>query len=156
MLFFFAGTKVAIDFNDNTKNIEDMQIGDYVLSYNLFTHKNYIAKVKRLIIHHNTTDKAILTCENGTILTMREYHPLLTDNGWKSLTGYNKYPVLQIGDNLKTVNGYTKLINVEIQQVKPIDTYTLNVIDLDETFDDDTNDNFYANGICNHNAICAG
>lgn len=86
---------------------------------------------------------------------MREYHPLLTQTGWKSLTGYKNYPILHVGDKLKTINGYTELIEIEIQEVNPVDTYTLSVIDIDEEFDDDINDNFYANGICNHNA-CGG
>jgi hypothetical protein len=32
--------------------------------------------------------------------------------------------------------------------------YSLDLIDIDETDDNDTNDNFFANGIVGHNASC--
>lgn len=151
---FFPRTKITLDFNGATKNIEDIQEGDYVLSYNVNLNKNYISCVHKKIIHRHTTDKAILTCENGTILNMRPYHPLYTNEGWKSLTEYKNFPLLKIRDELKTINGYTKLINVSYETVSPIDTYTLSVVDLDEIYDNDENDNYYANGICAHNKAC--
>ena len=85
---------------------------------------------------------------------MRPYHPLYTNEGWKSLTEYKNFPLLKIRDELKTINGYTKLINVSYETVSPIDTYTLSVVDLDEIYDNDENDNYYANGICAHNKAC--
>ena len=55
-----------------------------------------------------------LTFDNGTVLDMTEYHPILTKDGvFKSLTN-NKYEKLELNDVCKTYDGYSKLINIEM------------------------------------------
>lgn len=148
---FVAGTQVLVSLDGETKSIEEIKIGDDIVSYNIETDENYIAKVKRTIIKEQTTDIAEITFANGTILTMNAYHPLYTDNGWHSITNYNNYETLIVGDKTKTIDGWTKIININRYISEPVITYNLDVIDIDEEFDSEINDNFYANGIVVHN-----
>jgi hypothetical protein len=99
---------------------------------------------------------ARIVTETNKELVMTSYHPLLTVDGWKSLTNYNGYETLQIGDELITITGEPdKIINIEQwRESIPIYTYTLNVIDKNENPDVDENDNFYVNGFIGHNASC--
>jgi hypothetical protein len=98
---------------------------------------------------------AKLTLENGNSVTMNSYHPLLTIDGWKSLTNYNGYPTLTESDILITENGLSPIVSIEKWvSEEPITTYTLNVAGENENPDIDINDNFFANGICAHNAAC--
>ena len=93
--------------------------------------------------------------ENGIEVTMTNYHPLLTTNGWHSLTNHNGYELLTTNDYVVTLDGPSKIENIILYTNDNfIDTYTIDAIDLDEDKDNDTNDNFIANGIVVHNASC--
>lgn len=151
---FIAGTQVLTDLNGHSKPIEDFTIGDEVVSYNVETGENYITKVNRTIIHENTTDIAEVTFDNGATVTMNAYHPLYTDKGWHSITNYNNYDTLIIGDNIKTIDGWTKILNIKRYTSEPIITYNIDVIDINEIHDINYNDNYYANGIVAHNPYC--
>ena len=84
-----------------------------------------------------------------------EYHPIYTENGFHSLTNHNGYDTLVIGDNVKTNNGWSKIIDIKTYQVEtPIITYNLAIKDLDEDKDDDTYDTFIVNSAVVHNAAC--
>ena len=152
---FVAGTQVMMSDGTN-KNIEDVVVGDKVLSLNIETNELYETIVKKTITNPRAVDIAKVTLENGNSVTMNAYHPLLTMEGWKSLTNYNNYPTLSVDDNVVTSDlTPVKISNIERwSEETPIMTYTLNVIDKGENPDDDINDNFFANGICAHNAMC--
>jgi hypothetical protein len=98
---------------------------------------------------------ARVTLEDGTSVTMNEYHPLRTQDGWKSLTNYHNYPTLTESDSLFKENlSYVKISSIERwAELNPVITYHLDVRDNDEVIDIDTNDNFFVNGICAHNAL---
>lgn len=151
---FNAGTQILVSFNGQTKPIETLQAGDSIISYNIETKENYVAQVKKLIIHENTTDIAEVVFDDGNSVTMNAYHPLYTENGWHSITNHNGYNTLSIGDNVKTINGWSKIININRYTSEPIITYNLDVIDIDENPDVDNNDAYYANGIVAHNGFC--
>lgn len=154
---FVAGTQVLVSLNGKTKPIEEIKIGDDIVSYNVETNENYMAKVKRTIIKEQTTDIAEITFANGTILTMNAYHPLYTNNGWHSITNYNNYETLIVGDKVKTIDDWTEIININRYTSEPVITYNLDVIDIDEKLDSEINDSFYANGIVVHNPVeCSG
>ena len=151
MCCFNAGTKITMA-DGTLKNIEDVEIGDYVMSYDLKHKTNYVTRVKGLPKNTNSTDIAILTFSNKQTLTMTDYHPILTADGWKSLTGYHNYPILEIGDMVITSDGTAvKIIDIQQKTVQAYTTYNLDVQDFEEVLDDDTDDNFFANGICVHN-----
>lgn len=151
---FLKGTKIKMaDYSE--KNIEDIQKGDMVLSYNIFTNEFYPSIVKHLIINMNTINLAEVRLNNGIELLMNAYHPILTNNGFHSLTNYNNYDTLIIGDLVKTINGYESIINIEqFTATIPIISYNLDTVDINENEDDDKNDTFIANGVVVHNTSC--
>lgn len=149
---FVAGTQVTISLDGASRNIEEMRPGDDVLAYDVESGTNYIAKVQKLIIHPDSTDMARVEFENGSFLDMRSYHPIYTRDGFRSIlaSGSDK---LTVGCEAKTLDGWSKITKIiEYDLREGIDTYTLAVIDNDEIVDDDTNDDFYANGVVVHNA----
>lgn len=84
---------------------------------------------------------------------MNEYHPLYSKEGFHSLTNHNNYDTLEVGDEIKTFNGWSEIIKIEQYHVNdPIITYNLATKDFDEEIDDDANDTFIVNGFVVHNA----
>lgn len=147
------GTKILLADGSNTKNIEDIAVGDMILSYDLQACSYYQSVVKCLITHENTIDIAEVTFENGMVLTMHAYHPVLTTSGWRSITDYNGYETLEVGDIAVAYGGNQKIVNINRYELEnPITTYNIDVTDIDEDPDVDLNDNFIANGIVVHNA----
>lgn len=149
---FEGGSQVLTSLDGGSKSIESMKEGDNVVSYDPETGKNYLARVKRLITRPHCTDLLDVELENGYKVTMTDYHPLLTKEGWHSYTNFQGYDTLKVDDEVKTKDGWSKITKLDLYQ-KDVVTYTLNVIDVGENPDDDTNDNFYVNGICAHNAL---
>ena len=87
---------------------------------------------------------------------MNAYHPIYTANGFHSITNYDGYDTLVVGDICKINNGWSAITNIDRYNSEPIITYNLDVIDIDENIDNETNDTFYANGIVVHNAsVCS-
>lgn len=149
---FIPGTKVLTSLTGETKNIEDIVVGEYVVSYNAEDDKQYIALVNGLVINKYSTNMAHVEFDNGIVLEMTDYHPIYTTDGFKSITDA-RYEKLTVGDSAKTSDGWSKVSNIILYKLSdPIYTYTLKVVDIGENPDDDTNDNFYANGIVVHNA----
>ena len=149
---FVAGTQIAISTNGETKSIETLKQGDEVLSYNIKTNEFYLTEVRALIANENTIDIAEVYFDNGESLIMNAYHPILTEDGFKSITGYNGYGILTIEDKAKTINGYSIITDIVRYNSDPIITYNLSIHDYGENPDDDTNDTYVANSIVVHNA----
>ena len=153
---FIAGTKILMSDNSK-KSIEDLKVGESVISYDIDNGENYIAKIAALIINTNSTNMAKLTLDNGIELTMTDYHPIYTLQGWKSITNHMNYDTLTVGDIVKINDGWAGIIAIDQYELEnPITTYTLDVIgpNEDPDRDDNTHDNFYANDIVVHNAAC--
>jgi intein/homing endonuclease len=137
-----------------TKSIEDIQAGDAVVSYDVNTDSNYLAEVTKLITNENSIDMARVEFDNGVMIKMTDYHPLYTKEGWSSISDKN-YRQLKIGDEVKTVDGWSKVTRIILyQNSKFMTTYTLAIRDYGEDPDNDDNDNFYANGMLAHNVRC--
>ena len=151
---FIAGTQITLA-DGTTVPIEALTKDMLVLSYNINTKNFYTTKVKSITINHHSLYMARVILENGIEVTMTNYHPLLTTNGWHSLTNHNGYELLTTNDYVITLDGPNKIENIILYTNDNfIDTYTIDTIDLDENKDNDTNDNFIANGIVVHNASC--
>ena len=149
---FVAGTQVLTSLDGETKNIEDMSIGDDVISYDIVNNENYKTSVTHTYKHSSAYNMAKITCDDGTVLEMSESHPLYTKDGWKSLTNYKGYPTLCVGDIVKTIDDWSEITSIERYTLdEPTTVYTLNVKDINEEIDIDTNDNYYANGVLAHN-----
>lgn len=151
---FVADTLILMSDNSYTP-IQDIKEGDEVLSYDIDKNCFYPTIVKKLIIKESIHTIAVIKFENGEELTMNEYHPILTERGWHSLTHYNNYDELVIGDNCKTTSGWSKIISIDkYSSEEGVKMYNLDVIDKGENVDIELNDNFIANNIIVHNGYC--
>lgn len=136
-----------------TKNIEDVAVGDEVVSYNLHTQQFENRKVIGTIINSNSTDVVDLTLTDGTVLTMRAYHPLLTSKGWKSLREHEGLPLLTEDDEIITYTELQHITHVVARtDLEGSTTYNLNVEGHEDGLEGC--DNFVVNGVVAHNA-CA-
>ena len=145
---FIAGTQVQYDLEGHQKNIEDFDIGDQIVSYNVKTGEYYLAEVyyvKRNAPSDNIYDVKL---DNGTVLSMTENHPILTTDGFRALK-HDNYGKLNLYDNVVTISGTSQIIS--ISKHSPEKTYNLSIIDYTEYVDDNTNDTFVANGVIVHN-----
>ena len=149
---FVAGTQVSLA-DGTTTPIELLTKDMLVLSYDIDSKNFYTTKVKSVTTNHYSLYMARIILENGIEITMTDYHPLLTVDGWHSLTNHNGYELLTTNDYVITLDGPSKIENIILYTNDNfIDTYTIDTIDLDENKDNDMNDNFIANGIVVHNA----
>lgn len=138
-----------------TQPIEQVASGDIVLSYDIFTKQFYPVVVQKLITNPNTTHLATIVLDNGSSLEMNAYHPIYTKDGFHSLTEYNGYTKLCIGDEVCCFDGFHTITNIiETYLDTPIVTYNLATKNLDESADNDTYDTFIVNGCVVHNAAC--
>lgn len=150
-----AGTQVQVSLDGRTVPIETLSIGDPVVSYNSSNKELYLAKVRQLYINKYSYGMAKITFENGSELKITSYHPVLTVDGFHSITRYQGLPELKVGDIVITVDGETIVKEIYCYILdQPITTYSIDVQDYNEIIDDDTNDTFIANGIVVHNAGC--
>lgn len=151
---FDAGTQILM--SDNTyKNIEDIIIGDTVLSYNEETGDFEEDVVTNTIVKHDSDDLVYVVLSDGTKLGMRAYHPLLTTEGWKSLRPdlaetavdiKDGVTLLDIGDTLVGIDGSVTVKEIITREDIPdYDTYNISV---------KKNHNYVANGVVAHNAAC--
>ena len=133
---FTAGTEITL-LNGDVKNIEDIIVGDEILSYNEKLDKNEIGVVGE-IKSHEVNSVIRLTLDNENIIITTEEHPFFVDG-----KGWVKAVNLQPLDVCKKVDGSESLIStVETLEETHIVYNLLNVSD---------NRNFYANGILVHN-----
>lgn len=93
MYCFPAGTKVIIDNEGNTKNIEDIKLFDNVLSYDFSTNRNVLVPIDNTFkscpgnyITITFSDDSTLSCHSG--------HAIYTKEGWKSVSPH----LLMTGD----------------------------------------------------------
>jgi len=125
---FVQGTPVWLA-DGIKKNIEDVVVGDVVLSYNESTKNYEYNKVVNTIINPNATNIARVSLVNGTTIEMNEYHPIYTEEGWKSLTNYNDFPTLTENDKILSINSeFIEIASIETWEEKePITTYNLSI-----------------------------
>ena len=154
MIFcFIAGTQILMR-NDATKNIEDIDVGDIVKSWNEITNKVEDSKVVKLIqpVHD---DMLVIRFSNDVVNENTFDHPYyVKDKGWCShspnLTK-ERYDIntesLEVGD-VCYFNNSGELEEVEIIFIKEdwgeVQTYI---------FELDNNYTFFANGILTHNKV---
>lgn len=78
---FLSGTKIITNYG--VKNIEDIQVGDYVM-----TKYNRYKEVTSTMIN-TTTEYFEITTSKGKLQVTGE-HPIMTANGWKAAKDLNK------------------------------------------------------------------
>lgn len=134
---FDPETLITIDLDGNTKMIKDFEVGDTLVVVNVETNEKLICTViKDASEHPNTYDFTELTMEDGTTLRFNSYHPVYTTDGYKSVIGYNNYPILKEGDYLVNFDGnpvkITKLYRYEVEEAEM--TYNLLIKGVEEDF----------------------
>lgn len=134
----FDGASKVLLPNGATKALVDVNIGDTVMSYNETTgaiEENKVTALGTVELRRATQ----ITLEDDTVIRMNIYHPLYTQDGWRSITGYNGLPELTIEDKLLNSEGeYIGIKGIENVVIDEATYYTLKV---------EGNNNFYVNGI---------
>ena len=132
---FVAGTEITLA-NGDIKNIEDVSIGEEVLTFNEESKSNEPGVVGDLK-KHEVESIIRLTLDNEIVILTTEEHPFYTHRGWV------KAGELESLDVCRKVDGSESLIStVEKLDEKHIVYNLLSVSD---------NHNFFANGILVHN-----
>ena len=149
---FDPGSKVLMA-DGSQKNIEDVKIGDMVMSLNEETGEYVAQRVQATIIKENSTDLVYVYLSNGVRLGMRAYHPLLTTEGWKSLRpgmaetmmDVGSVPLLEVGDTLVGFDEEVTILSIEERE--HIENYTTYNLSIENTH------NYIVEGIVAHNAV---
>lgn len=79
------GTQILIDVDGNTKNIEDLVIGDTIITYD---GKDYIVAELDKVINVKHTFYLDIIFVNDTKISISPDHAILTEEGWKSYKPY--------------------------------------------------------------------
>lgn len=148
---FIAGTKV-LTANGVEKNIEDLQVGEEVLSYNEYSN---IIESKKIVkmdspIHDDLVE---YTLSNGVQIISTFDHPYYVDGlklaSYKPDWTNERYDLpsevirIDVGDKLFSPNRDTvEILSIKELENKETQTYIISVED---------NRNFYANGVLVHN-----
>lgn len=132
---FPAGTKITMD-NGELKNIEDVLIGDKILTYNEKSKLNEIGVVGNLK-QHQENSLIKLKFDSIEITTTNEHPFYILNKGWI------KASELSIGDFCLTIDGN----KLELNSIQSINQESLvyNLLSVSP------NHNFYANNILVHN-----
>ena len=148
---FLAGTKIAME-DGLLKNVEELEVGDRVASYDLSSQAMTVGIVESI---HTPVRNHInhIKFEDGRVLHATSDHPLYTIDGWKSidpistLTGYNMpCGKLSVGDEVMNQNGeFTAIAEIEYE-AGVFQTYAPGKVS--------NCSNFFADGLLAHN--CAG
>lgn len=141
---FVKGSQVTTSLDGVTKNIEDLKVGEQIVVYNEDEKRFELSTVSDTPRNNNVTDKATIVLENGITIEMNAYHPLLTIEGYHSLTGHEGLPLLTDKDILVTINGEIGIKQIVRETIEPITMYNLSV--------NGEHHNYVVNSVVAHNA----
>lgn len=135
------GTQILVDVDGTTKNIEDLQVGDTVITYN--KGKYVAAELDKVVdIKHNYYVDVIF--EDDTKISISADHAILTEEGWKSYrpflteTPENVQP-FYTGDKVLVNGEYIKIKNIILYSKPDTVMYNIGV---------KGHNNYIANGVC--------
>ena len=155
---FTAGTKVQTTMAGETKAIEDIKVGDRVVSYDPKNQEYYTTEVLDTVIHDGDerfTKLARLSLENGATLEMTMNHPILTMSGYKALENKD-YTTLAKDDTIITTTGTYKITDINIYETEPTVVYNLTVRGREGDTADGLTHSYIANGVVVHNVATGG
>ena len=147
---FVAGTQILLE-NGFTKNIEDVVVGDYVVSFDF--KNNELISSKVLNLFSKKVDNVVqYEFSNGIKLKATLDHPIyVIDKGWSSYSdelSNNLYKLenpiqkIELNDIVKFNNEESELINITVLDEENV-VYNLSEIDIFH--------NYFANGVLVHN-----
>ena len=133
----FDGQSKVLMADNTEKALADVAIGDMVMTYDEITGASAANEVTALgTVELNNITEIVL--EDDTVIRMNVYHPMWTEEGWKSVVGYKGLPRLTTEDKLLNNNGeYVAIKSIERADIDKQTYYTLKVAN---------NNNFYVNG----------
>lgn len=134
-------TEILTKINGKNEIAKNIKGGDSVVYYNFETNTIEEGIVKKVYIHEKATNFVKYTFEDGSYLEATDYHPIYTQEGWKSLTERNGYEKPKLGDKVRTQKGWKELINIETS-IGEEDCYDFMVVDKQGN----RIDNYFANG----------
>lgn len=143
---FIKGSQVRISLDGTAKNIEDLKAGEQIVVYNEDEKKFELSTVSDIPRNNNVTDKATIVLENGITIEMNAYHPLLTIEGYHSLTEHEGLPLLTNKDILVTINGEIGIKQIVRETIEPTVMYNLSI--------NGKYHNYVVNSVVAHNANC--
>lgn len=135
------GTQILVDVDGSTKSIEDIMVGDTIITYN---NGQYVAAEVDKVKNVKHTHYIDIIFEDGTKISISTDHALLTEEGWKSYrpflteTPENVQPFYP-GDKVLVNGKYVKIAKT-ILYTKP-DTVMYNI-------GVKGHNNYIANGVC--------
>lgn len=146
---FVAGTQVTMP--DGTfKNIEDVSIGETVLTYN-FKFNRTEPRVVQGLTQKLVTQTVLYTFEDGSTLQATADHPLYSPSrGWLSRDPqftFHKYQLqtnfAEAGDEISKADGTTAILSNYEYVIADVKVYNLVSVE--------NNHNYYANNLLVHN-----
>lgn len=151
---FAAGTPVTMA-DGTTKPIEEVSVGDFVLTYNEATGALEPAEVYELQ-QPVREGLYVVTFANGKVLEVTNDHPLMTRDGWAAieveaaLAGYalSNIDELVVGSEVLQQDLTYSAVESIVYKEGDVQTYTLKKVAK--------NKNFFANGFLAHNQKLIG
>lgn len=146
---FVAGTEITLEGGD-VKNIEDVVVGDSVLTYNHESNETEYKLVEQ-VISKNVDSTVKYVFENGKELEATLDHPLYSSNGEYVSFSPNltkeKYGLsvgqIEVGTPILVEDGSSLIVSEITELSEPKRVYNLNSVK--------DNHNFYANTLLVHN-----
>lgn len=122
-----SGTKILTSLNGDTKNVEDLVIGDNIITK--YNDKIIVSEIDKIIsVEHDRYVQIIL--EDEVELNISIDHAIFTDSGWKSYEPYltevpENVGKLTVGDKIYTINGFKNIKS--INPIKSLNTVMYNI-----------------------------
>lgn len=135
------GTQILVDVDGTTKNIEDLEIGDTIITYN---KGKYIAAELDKVVDVKHNYYVDVTFEDDTKISISADHAILTEEGWKSYrpflteTPENVQP-FYTGDKVLVNGKYIKIKSIILYSKPNTVMYNIGVKGYN---------NYIANGVC--------
>lgn len=150
---FVAGTKITLA-DGTLKNIEDVQSGDVVATFDLKTGE-VIHNVVNAVFSKNVSDVVKYKFDNGEVLKCTLDHPIYVEGkGWTSFNyelSNELYSLeeqvkqIEVGDRVKLISGTAQIAEINAFS-EEVTVYNLQDIE--------GNHNFFANNVLVHNRFC--
>lgn len=137
------GTQILVDLDGTTKNVEDLVVGDNIVTYD--QGSAVMSTIDRVVqVQHGQYIK--ITLEDGKILCISIDHAIYTADGWKAFEPEltetpDKVGKLLKSDSLLTTDGYVKISTIKVVNKLDAVMYNLGIA---------RHDDYYANGILVH------
>ena len=120
----FAGTQIALDA-DTSLDIADFVGGTPIDFCNPSTLEHSTQQTLARFFYEKSTDKVIITLEDGKTLELTPNHAVLTEEGFKAYLDNYDYPKYKVGDKLATVDGYKELVSIQEETVPETTVYNI-------------------------------